>query len=99
MMPVISGIIYTVLAALTAGVTVGYLYERKLYREAAEANRELSDSLDAMSAECTKLREELARLNGISQGRECDAMQREFLRSLSTNGQGTMKLARRKQDA
>ena len=97
-MSLISGIIYALLSAVAAGTITGYLYERKMFREAETLNQELSDSLDAVRSECSDLRTELARLNGISQGRECDAMQREFLKTLQHNGQGTMRIARR-QDA
>ena len=97
-MSLIGGIIYAVMAALAAGMIVAYLYERERREEAQEARERLEGELQETEAEICRLREELARLNGISQGRECDAMQREFLKTLQQNGQGTMRIARR-QDA
>lgn len=98
MIPTLSAIIYAVLAVLAAGAVTAYLYERKLYREAHMANEDLSDKLDACRQECSDLRIELARIDGIAQGRECDAMQRRFLESMQENGQGTIRLGRRQQN-
>lgn len=98
MIPTLSAIIYAVLAVLAAGAVTAYLYERKLYREAYRANEDLSDRLDACKQECSDLRIELARIEGVAQGRECDAMQRKFLESMQENGQGTIRLGRRQQN-
>ena len=98
MIPALSAIIYAVLAVLAAGAATAYLYERKLYREAYRANENLSDRLDACMQECSDLRIELARIEGVAQGRECDAMQRRFLESIQENGQGTIRLGRRQQN-
>lgn len=98
MISALSAIIYTVLAVLAAGAVTAYLYERKLYREAYRANENLSERLDACRQECAELRIELARIDGVAQGRECDAMQRKFLESMQENGQGTIRLGRRQQN-
>lgn len=98
MIPALSAIIYAVLAVSAACAITAYLYERKLYREAYKANEDLSDQVEAYRLECAELRTELARIDGVAQGRECDAMQRRFLESLQENGQGTVKLGRRQQN-
>lgn len=98
MISAFSAIIYAVLAVLAACAVTAYLYERKLYREAYRANEDLSGQLEACRAECAEMRAELARIDGIAQGRECDAMQRRFLESMQENGQGTIRLGRRQQN-
>ena len=95
MISTLSAIIYAGLAVLAAGAVTAYLYERKLCREAYMANEDLSDRLDACRQECSDLRIELARMDGVAQGRECDAMQRRFLESLQENGQSTVRIGRR----
>lgn len=96
-MSVVSAIMYVIIAAVAAGIVVAYWYERKLRREAYSANQELSMRLEQTDRECRSLRIELARLEGVAQGRQCDAMQREFLESLQNNGQGTVQIRRRQQ--
>lgn len=95
MISVLSAIIYAALAVLAACAVTGYLYERKLYREAYRANEELSTQVEAYQRECAEMRTELARIDGVAQGRECDAMQRKFLESIQENGQGTVRIGRR----
>ena len=97
-MSVVSAIIYALMAAVIAGVSIAYLYERKLYREAYRANESLSDRLEAVTNECAEMRAELARMDGVAQGRECDAMQRRCLESLQENGQSTVRIGRRQAD-
>ena len=94
-MTLIGGIIYAIMAAVIAGLAVGYRDERKLRQNTDIANDHLSDHLEAMTAECSELRSELARMEGVAQGRECDAMQRRFLESLQENGQSTVRIGRR----
>ena len=98
MIPALSAIIYAVLAVAAACAGTAYLYERKLYREAYQANEDLSDQVEAYRRECAELRTELARIDGVAQGRECDAMQRKFLESIQENGQGTVRIGRRQQN-
>lgn len=95
MMQVMNGIICTVLSAVSAGAVIAWIYERKLYTETFREKEDLSEKLDASRKECEDLRIELARIDGISQGRECDAMQRRFLESLHENGQSTIRIGRR----
>ena len=98
MISVLSAIIYAVLAVSTACAVTAYLYERKLHREAYRAHEELSDQVEAYRRECSELRTELARIDGVAKGRECDAMQRRFLESLQENGQSTVRIGRRQQN-
>lgn len=94
-MSVFSAIIWAVMAALSAGIVVAYWYERKMNKEAQEANQTQTDQIYSLQVEIAGLRETLARLDGIAQGRECDAMQRKFLESLQENGHGTVRIGRR----
>ena len=92
MIPVVSAIIYAVMGASAAGIATAYWYERKLRKDAYNVNESLSVDLRRADSEIRSLRMELARLEGISQGRECDAMQRKFLESMQQNGQSVVKL-------
>jgi len=96
-MSVVSAIIMATIAAVTAGIVVAYCYEQKSRRDAENANQHLSLRLEQTDRECRSLRLELARLEGVSQGRQCDAMQREFLESIQNNGQGIVQIRRRQQ--
>ena len=96
-MSVVSAIIYVIIAAVAAGIVVAYWYERKLRRDAYSANEQLSARLEQTDRERRSMQLELARLEGVSQGRQCDAMQREFLESLQNNGQGIVQIRRRHQ--
>lgn len=98
MISVLSAIIYAVLAVLTACAVTAYMYERKLYQEVDSLNEGLTNNLEDCRQQCEELRIELARIDGVAQGRECDAMQRRFLESIQENGQGTVRIGRRQQN-
>ncbi len=98
-MSIISAIIYAVMAAGITGTMIAYLYERQMRRDAEHVTENLSDRLESVTRECAELRAEIARMDGVAQGRECDAMQRRFLESLQENGQGTVRIGRRERDA
>jgi len=93
---VVGAIIYAVIAATAAGVLIACLYERKLYRNEHAVNEDLIRQLWAKDNELQRLKVQLARLEGISQGRECDSMQRRFLEQLQSEGQATTNLSRRR---
>lgn len=97
MMDLIGSIILALAAGLIGGLGIGYVYERNRRQDAEARSRDLADDLDLIRTEREELRAELARLNGISQGRECDAMQRKFLETIQQNGQGTVRIARRQE--
>ena len=99
MISVISAIIYAIMAAVGVGMAVAYSYERKLREDAYSENEGLSDRLQKTEQECRAMRMELSRLDGVAQGRECDAMQRKFLESMQQNGQGVVRLRGQRHDA
>ena len=96
MITVFGAIIYAVMAAAVVGLLVAYLYERRLNNGAHSENEDLLRQMWTKDTELQRLRTELARLQGISQGRECDSMQRRFLETLQSEGQATTNLSRRR---
>lgn len=94
-MSIVSAIIYAVLAAGITGTMIAYLYERRMRLDAEHVAEDLSDRLESVKRECAELRAEIARMDGVAQGRECDAMQRRFLESLQEHGQSTVRIGRR----
>lgn len=95
MVSVIGAIIYAVLGGALAALAVAYHYERNLRKQAEETADQTGQSFNQMQREIISLNQELARLNGISIGRECDAMQRRFIENMTDNGQATVDLGRK----
>jgi hypothetical protein len=95
----IGAILYSVLVGLLCSISTAFFYEKKRRME-VENNSELTgDEFMRQRDEILQLRTELARLNGISIGRECDAMQRRFIEQMSDNGQATVDLGRKNRRA
>lgn len=95
MISTVGAIILAVLAAAGAAAVTSCIYERKLYENELKKTEDLSYQVEDYRGQVETLETQLARLNGISEGRECDAMQRRFLESLHDNGQSTVMMGRR----
>lgn len=92
-------ILYAVLIGLLCSISTAFVYERKR-RQEVETNAELTgDEFMRQRDEILQLQTELAKLHGISIGRECDAMQRRFIEQMNDNGQATVDLGRKNRRA
>lgn len=96
MVTVFGVIIYAVISAAAVGLLIAWTYERRLYRHEHEINEDLIRQAWTKDNELQRLRIELARQEGIAQGRECDAMQRRFLEQMQKDGQAITNLSRRR---
>lgn len=95
MITIIGAILYSVLAGAVSAISVAYTYERK-HREGTEDYiAQLDHERQQAQNEAVELRIELARQQGISMGRECDALQRKFIESMNDNQRATVELSKR----
>ena len=91
-------ILYAVLIGLVCSISTAFVYERNR-RQEVENNADLTgDEFMRQRDEILQLQTELAKLHGISIGRECDAMQRRFIEQMN-NGQATVDLGRKNRRA
>ena len=72
-----------ILTGIGAALYVAFRYERK-QRVALAARIELiRRESDDLAAECGRIRQELAKQEGIGIGRQCDAIQQRMIKDLS----------------
>lgn len=95
MITTIGAILYSVLTGAVSAISVAYAYERKHRETMEDYIAKLDEGWQQAHNEAIELRMEIARQQGISMGRECDAMQRKFIESMNDNQRATVELGKR----
>jgi hypothetical protein len=97
MITVFGAILIAILSAAVSALLVAFYYEKSMKRDAEDRAANLENDYRCVSAEYFEAKLAIAKNDGISIGRQCDALQQQMIKSLNNDGHVSVRTGGRHQ--